>query len=114
MAVNRHLVVVEIDARLFDNAPSAAGYIERAVHDALQRDALGQLITGVDLRPAVSCAGETGAMRSTAAGISVAAPPDGNAHLGIATTATLIEELAYRAEHGDTDLGLDYRPSVSI
>lgn len=111
--MNRHLVVVELDARLFDNVDQAAGWIIRTIAAALQNEAIiGEPV--VDLRPVVSCAGESGAVRWARDGVAVAGPPDGNAHLGIATNATLIEELAHRAECGDTDLGLDYRPTVSI
>lgn len=114
--MNRHLVVVELDARLFDNPGETAGYIERAVALALQRDAIARDITGVDLRPAVTCVADDGPIRFIdGQGLDVSHDNEWDAHhLGIQTNGTLIEELSHRAELGDTDRGLDHRPNVSI
>ena len=47
--MNRHLTIVELDARLFDTPASAAGFVERAVARSLQSEAVGIELTHADL-----------------------------------------------------------------
>lgn len=114
--MNRHLVVVELDARLFDAPNDTAGFVERAVARALQSEAPASVLPHVDLRPAVTCiAGPRGSairyIDSENADVLDRFDEDMRM-LGLFSTGTLVAELAARAENGQTDRGLGFVTTV--
>lgn len=116
--MNRHLTIVELDARLFASAAEAAGFVERAVARSLLSEAAAPSLGHVDLRPAITCVAAAGTRDQAVRfidgeGGDVCNRFDNDMRLlGLYSTASLVAELAARAENGHTDRGLDYATTV--
>lgn len=124
--MNRHLVVVELDARLFDASDQTAAFVERAVAVALIAEAPPNIGEVVDLRPVVSFTTTHGVQTTfrfldtpmfegaDRRGDAVQSYDADQRVLGMFSTATLLAELNERAENGLTDRGLDFTPVVNV
>lgn len=114
--MNRHLAVVELDARLFDSGEEAGRYIERVVARALQTETPRMLLEAglCDPRPVVTYAADDPdrTLRVLDGEQPDVTTTDTRNALGYASNAALIGELARRASAGRTDRGLTWAALV--